>query len=185
MGVLPDDLFVANPPGAGTTAPSRGAMPSALNSLPVPWPPFSFGAGAPGLGDRLSAGLLGFANSNAPLPAIANLINGLATGQRSDAQGVAERQHDQARAATYQALRDAGLPDSQARAGALDPTALRTILSAAYAKTQAATAGQPQQAMRPPQPQPAPAPPVPGASIAPNAGWYAPYLAGRLRPTAY
>jgi hypothetical protein len=36
------------------------------------------------VGDRLSAGLLGFLNGHAPLPALGNLIEGLATGQRVD-----------------------------------------------------------------------------------------------------
>lgn len=38
------------------------------------------------VGDRLSAGLLGFLNGRAPPPALGNLIEGLATGRRSDQQ---------------------------------------------------------------------------------------------------
>jgi len=158
---------------AAVAAPSGGTMPSALNSLPFPAWPSLFPHGSPGIGDRLDAGLLGFANSNGPVRAIANMIHGLATGERSDRQGVAQRQQDQAQAATFQALRAAGLPEQHARAGALDPAALRTILTALYARSPASGAGQPQQ--QPPQQsqvQPPPAPPLPGARMAPDGSWY-------------
>lgn len=49
-------------------------------------------SGPSGMGDRLLAGLLGFGNSGALFPAIANAIGGLATGQRTDPHGVRERQ---------------------------------------------------------------------------------------------
>ncbi len=41
---------------------------------------------ASGLGDRLMAGFTGFANGGAPLPALANLVNGLATGRTPENQ---------------------------------------------------------------------------------------------------
>jgi hypothetical protein len=174
-------LFGASPPAAATppappalqqtgnaavAAPSGGTMPSALNSLPIVSMPSLFPQGSPGIGDRLDAGLMGFANSNAPLPAIANLIHGLATGERSDQQGVAQRQQDQAQGAAYQALRSAGVPEQQARAGALDPNTLRTGI-----------AGQPQ-----PQPQRSQTPPAPGARMAPDGSWYVP---DQTRPGRY
>lgn len=52
------------------------------------------GNGSPGFGDRLSAGFQGFANSGALLPAVSNLLSGLATGQRSDPRGI-EMQREQ------------------------------------------------------------------------------------------
>lgn len=45
----------------------------------------------PGFGDHLMAGLQGFANSGGLIPAIANGITGLATGQRNDPQGIAQQ----------------------------------------------------------------------------------------------
>jgi hypothetical protein len=185
-------LFGASPPAAAAppappapqrtgnaavAAPSGGTMPSALNSLPIVSMPSLFPQGSPGIGDRLDAGLMGFANSNAPLPAIANLIHGLATGERSDQQGVAQRQQDQAQAAAYQALRSAGVPEQQARAGALDPNTLRTLLTALYVRSQAGIAGQPQQQLQRSQ-----TPPVPGARMAPDGSWYVP---DQTRPGRY
>ena len=90
-------------PTVGTTAhPTGGTMPSALNNMPVPslsassLPPLS------AIGDRLNAGLMGFAHGGAPLPAVANLISGLVTGQRADPQGVALAQQDRAQRAAAQ-----------------------------------------------------------------------------------
>jgi hypothetical protein len=166
---------------AAVAAPSGGTMPSALNGLPILSMPSLFPQGSPGIGDRLDAGLMGFANSNAPLPAIANLIHGLATGERSDQQGVAQRQQDQAQSAAYQALRSAGVPEQQARAGALDPNTLRTLLTALYVRSQAGIAGQPQQQPQA-QPQRSQMPPVPGARMAPDGSWYVP---DQTRPGRY
>jgi hypothetical protein len=43
--------------------------------------------GGPSANDRLAAGLMGFANSGALFPALANLVAGIATGERTDATG--------------------------------------------------------------------------------------------------
>jgi hypothetical protein len=88
-----------------------------LENLPVPSSP------VPGLGDRLQAGLLGFANSAAPIAAVANLISGLMTGQRTDAQGRLLAQQ----AATISALRSAGIPDPETVA-MLHPALMRVLL---------------------------------------------------------
>ena len=66
--------FNSQDSGTGQQAPVPQAMPAQA-------PQQSAG---PGFGDRMLAGLLGFGNSEAPIPAIANLIGGLATGQRTD-----------------------------------------------------------------------------------------------------
>ncbi len=77
----------------------------------------------PGVGDRLMAGFQGFANSQSPMQALGNLVGGLASGQRSDPQGMALAQMQ----ATYQALRAKGVPDADARAAALNPEVLKTV----------------------------------------------------------
>jgi len=77
-----------------------------------------------GVGDRLSAGLHGFANSGAPLPAISNLISGLMTGQRSDPFGVAMQQQNQ----TERALRASGFDANLSKVVSRDPSLLRTVL---------------------------------------------------------
>jgi len=111
-----------------------GVMPSALGNLPVPQMlPFSmpsFGvapSGSPGLGDRLGAGLMGFANGAGPIAAVANLIGGIATGQRQDPYGMALQRRQQSQAQTYQALRQADIPDAAAQAAALNPDIVRAI----------------------------------------------------------
>lgn len=96
-------------PTIGTIAQSSGGVmaredggersyaPSAFNNFPVPSLPT-----LAGIGDRLNAGLMGFAHGGALLPAFANLVSGLATGQRADPQGVAQAQQDRAQRAAAQ-----------------------------------------------------------------------------------
>ncbi len=63
----------------------------------------------PGFGDRMLAGILGFGNSGAPIPAIANLIGGLATGQRTDPTAMAlKRQGQSSDIAEYEFSRGQG-----------------------------------------------------------------------------
>src|SRR5262245_24419448 len=88
---------VGTPPGgpiAREDSRERPYAPSALNGLPVPTPAAMSPATLPGIGDRLYAGMMGFAHGGAPLPALANLISGLITGQRADPQGVAQQAQD-------------------------------------------------------------------------------------------
>ena len=111
------------PPWLGAGPASRGAdpAPARLASLAAP-------ATEPaGIADRLQAGLLGFAHSGGPLPAIANLISGLATGQRSDPQAMMLAQQ----AATVRALRGAGVANAEAIA-AMHPALARVLLAHAY-----------------------------------------------------
>jgi len=89
--------------------PGGGTMPSALDNLPVPSLPAISLPMFAGIGDRLNAGLMGFAHGGAPLPAIANLISGLITGQRADPQGLALQAQDRAQRAAAQYV--AGAPD--------------------------------------------------------------------------
>lgn len=86
----------------------------------------------PGVGDRLSAGFQGLANSGSPMQAIGNLVAGLSSGQRSDPRGMA----DQSRQSTFKALVGAGVPPEIANAAALNPDILKTILPK-YFDTQA------------------------------------------------
>jgi hypothetical protein len=85
-----------------------------------------------GIGDRLSAGLNGLANSDGFLPAISNLVSGLATGQRNDAAGMKQDNLRAQYQATRQALIDNGMPASQASSTAMlsvfNPEAAKTIL---------------------------------------------------------
>src|SRR5262245_53080759 len=108
-------------PTIGATAQSSGGAipredgrerpypPSALGNLPLPSLAALSLPSLSGIGDRLNAGLMGFAHGGALLPAIANLVSGLATGQRADPQGVALAQQDRAQRSAAQYV--AGAPD--------------------------------------------------------------------------
>ena len=95
---LTQSTAVAQP----TIGAERPYAPSALGNLPVPSLPALSLPPLSGIGDRLNAGLMGFAHGGALLPAIENLVSGLATGQRADPQGVALAQQDRAQRAAEQ-----------------------------------------------------------------------------------
>lgn len=97
-----------------------------------------------GLGDRLSAGLTGFANSSAPLPALSNLISGLATGQRSDPTGIALNNQQNTARALYEGLKSSGTYTPQqaaaiAIAASTNPALAQSILPQALGPKQAPT----------------------------------------------
>lgn len=77
----PDSNSAAIPQNARPTA---GQMPQ--QAIPTAQEPGFLQQAASGLGDRLLAGFTGFANGGAPLPALANLVNGLATGKTPENQ---------------------------------------------------------------------------------------------------
>jgi hypothetical protein len=79
---------------------------------------------APGLLDRLSAGATNLTTGGNPIAGIVNAVNGLATGQRTDAPGIVQAQQ----AALRQALAAAGVPDALASAAALSPDVLKAII---------------------------------------------------------
>jgi hypothetical protein len=79
----------------------------------------------PGFGDRLSAGFQGFVNAGSPMQAIGNLVGGLATGERSDAYGMALNRKNQ----TIKALVSRGLDPQIAETVGSDPALLRTVVS--------------------------------------------------------
>lgn len=134
------------PPMPPTAVPPQARMPVSLPqqspSLPPAPPPAPVHAApvpldnSPGFGDRLNAGFMGFANSGAPLPALANLISGLATGQRSDPQGVAQQQQTLTAKALYNALVQKGHTPQQAMGMAMsaagNPAIAQSILPEAF-----------------------------------------------------
>ena len=71
-------VFGQAAPQAPTDVSARAMTPQAA---PQQSEPSFLQQAASGLGDRLMAGFQGFANGGAPLPALANLVNGLATGR--------------------------------------------------------------------------------------------------------
>src|SRR5690349_18966674 len=77
---------------------------------------------APRLLERLSAGATNLTTGGNPIAGIVNAVNGLATGQRTDATHVQQ-------AALRQALAAAGVPDALASAAAFSPEVLKAITS--------------------------------------------------------
>lgn len=69
---------------APTDVSARAMTPQAAH--PQAAEPNFLQQAASGLGDRLLAGFSGFANGGAPLPALANLVTGLATGKTPENQ---------------------------------------------------------------------------------------------------
>jgi hypothetical protein len=86
--LLPPSRPQPSPPPGAATGSSAGLDERAYGAPGQPGPPLSLAPPAApqdiGIGDRLSAGLLGFLNGHAPLPALGNLIEGIATGRRAD-----------------------------------------------------------------------------------------------------
>jgi hypothetical protein len=105
--------------GSGWLGPVVGAAPS---------PP----AQGPGLLDRLTAGATNLTTGGNPLAGILNAVNGLATGQRTDALGAMLAQQG----AVRQALTAAGVPDAVAAAAAMNPEVLKTVAPQLYSKPQ-------------------------------------------------
>lgn len=141
VGTQPEDQPTPVIGGAGNyPVPTFGQPQSPMQSAALPptaqpaqyqppqppqqQPPTSlFGGNGGGIGDNLNAGLQGFTQAKSPMQAIGNLLGGLTTGARTDPVGMQQ----QMMMATYQALRQKGLPDADARAAALNPEILKTI----------------------------------------------------------
>lgn len=101
-------------------APIASALPSRASASQAGMPDI-----LGGVGSHLGAGVQGFLNSNGLLPGIANLVQGLATGKRSDPTGVAEQRQN----AFYHQLMDSGVPQSQAFIIASSPKAQELWIS--------------------------------------------------------
>jgi hypothetical protein len=114
-------LFSGGPGAAMAAAPGAGQQ------LGGPPPP---AAASPGMFDRLQAGANNLSSGGNPIAALLNGIGGLASGQRTDAQGIALQQQ----AATYQALVQAGVPPAVAHSAVLNPEVLKTIAPQLYSK---------------------------------------------------
>jgi hypothetical protein len=81
---------------------------------------------APGLLDRLTAGATNLTTGGNPIAGLLNAVNGLATGQRTDRAGLALAQQQ----GMMQALMNMGVAPDMARAAAINPDVLRTIVAA-------------------------------------------------------
>jgi hypothetical protein len=86
---------------------------------------------SPDVGDRLQAAGAGFFNAGSPMQAIGNLLGGLFTGQRQDPMGLAVQASGQKQVAEkaeqgqfYGALRESGVPHSEAVGMVLNPVAM-------------------------------------------------------------
>lgn len=121
--------------GVNEQPPSIGGGQALLPRVAVqtqgPIPPQLQQQSSPDFGDRLSAGFMGMTNARSPMQALGNLVGGLTTGQRSDAQGMQQQQQS----ATFKALVARGVPQSEAMAATLNPDIMK-IVGAKYFDTQ-------------------------------------------------
>lgn len=143
MAQAPSPIFQANQPSpldnaqwpagpVGAPSQSNAQMPQQPQMQPQQQPPMMPQPSGPGFGDRLGASLQSFANSGGPLPALANGITSLISGQRTDPSGVAERQQQQVQNQTLQALIQKGIDPVTARAAIGNPELLKTLVTQAY-----------------------------------------------------
>ena len=93
-------------------APQQPAQPSAMD----------------GIGSHLMAGLQNFSHGGALIPAVVNGLTGLATGQRTDPQGIAQ----QNLRLQFQALIHAGIPQDKALLAVINPEFAKTIIPQAF-----------------------------------------------------
>lgn len=114
-GAMDGAQWPYGPMGAPSQAQAQAPPPQpAIGGAPAQPSP------GPGLGDRLMASFQGFAHGGALLPALANGISGLATGQRTDKEGVAQQQQAQVQNLTARALIAKGI-DPQIAIAAVQP----------------------------------------------------------------
>jgi hypothetical protein len=118
------------PNGAPSQANAQMAQPVPQQPPPVipAQPQQAMQLQGPGFGDRLMAGIQGFANGGGILPALANGISGLATGQRNDPQGIAQQSQN----LTLRALIQKGVDPVTAQAAIGNPELLKTVVAQAY-----------------------------------------------------
>ena len=93
--------------------------------------PSFLGPQDPGIGDRLSAGLSGFANAGGPLQALGGLVQGLQTGQSSDPRAIAQQNLK----AQYESLVPM-LGAQKAMLAVMNPEAGKILLAQALEKKQ-------------------------------------------------
>lgn len=116
------------PPNA---QPAQGQLPMQQPAQPQQQtlPQFLQPQGA-GFGDRLNASAQNFANAGGLLPALVGGISGLVTGQRTDAQGVAQ----QDRRAQFESLRQSLLQNGESMQSA-NTKAMLAVMNPEAAKT--------------------------------------------------
>lgn len=132
---IPSDRAQYNPAagGPGLFETMMGPAPAPAAPPPPPLPP-SFAqpsrppSDGPGLGDRLTASLLGFANSGGLGPAVISGIGGLMTGQRMDPAGINQQRAQQTENLTAKWLESRGADPTTIRAAIANPKLLDTLI---------------------------------------------------------
>jgi hypothetical protein len=112
---------------------AAGLLPAPMRGAPTPSPgqlPPQLQPPGSGFGDHLIAGAQNFAHGGGLISALVNGVTGLATGQRTDPQGM--------QAATlrseYEALIASGVPEAKARLAVINPEFGKTIVGEAFGK---------------------------------------------------
>jgi hypothetical protein len=167
---------VAQPPGTGPGSPAQptsvpsnygiGRAPDQSNPLTMLLSGIDNGVAGllgqsglgtapqgPGLLGRLTAGANNLTTGGNPIAGIVNAMNGLVTGQRTDAAGVALARQE----ATTRALMNAGYDATTARAAAINPDLLKALIMARSGgqspRQQPSAAVQPRRGPAPPNPR--------------------------------
>lgn len=177
-GILPPWLSQGSGPGS---VPYAGA--GGLNQPQQPAPQAPSG---PGIGDRLMAGLQSFTNSGALIPAVGNLVAGLATAQRADPAGAAQASQQANQMAIARSLIAAGVPQHLVLGAISNPEILKAVIPSAVPKYEAWNNGQAYGAFNPATGAVAPQGSVPKfETLSPGqtGGWAQPPIAG-ARPSA-
>lgn len=128
----PSQLDSAQWPYGPNGVPSQNAQIPSVPQQPPPVMQAQPAVQSLGFGDRLGAGLQSFANSGGPLPAIANGISSLISGQRTDPTGVAQQQMQKAENLTAMALRQRNIDEPTIQAAINNPEMLKTLLTQVY-----------------------------------------------------
>ena len=119
----------AVPDAPGYAGPASAAAAQAPAPSPAAAPLFGAPANPQPL-DRLSAFFNNLGTGRGVVPGLVNGLQGLATGQRLDPQGMQMTAIN----ATYQALLQSGVPDGVARAAALNPEVMKTVAPQIYTR---------------------------------------------------
>ncbi|HTF73257.1 MAG TPA: hypothetical protein VK620_02775, partial [Bradyrhizobium sp.] len=125
---FPGGMLPAMPPDAQGSAAPGAAPQGAPATGNLPQAPGQLAPASPGIGDRLGAGLLSWANTPQGnfFGGLGNLVQGLATGRRVDTQGMQQQQQQD----IFHYLVKAGTPPEQAVIIAQSPDAQKAWLTA-------------------------------------------------------
>lgn len=133
--------------GASARAP-MATPPQAPAPMPPPQPPAVIAAppapaspapGGQSFGGNLMAGFANLESGGNPISALANVVDGFATGQRHDRAGVEQQQLAKQMGFAATALQQKGAPLADIQAGVNNPEVMKALIAKYYPANQAVT----------------------------------------------